>query len=71
MIMLEALTKQVSPRMIPVFMLSRLINLPVVTIDPLFGYDRKKVDMGKRKLEPISGIAVATGLALRDESPDA
>lgn len=51
--------------------LSRLINLPVVTIDPLFGYDRKKVDMGKRKLEPISGIAVATGLALRDESPDA
>ena len=45
--------------------LSKLIKLPVVTIDPLFGYCQEKVYLEAKKLEPISGIAVATGLALR------
>lgn len=45
--------------------LSKLIKLPVVTIDPLFGYVQDVTDLMIDKLEPLSGIAVATGLALR------
>ncbi len=45
--------------------LSKLIKLPVVTIDPLFGYFLNDAAIKGRELEPVSGIAVATGLALR------
>ncbi len=45
--------------------LSRHIKLPVVTLDPLIGHSPKSGELRKDKLEPISGLSVASGLALR------
>ncbi len=45
--------------------LAKLINIPVLTVDPLFGYEHDDRSLDKGRAEPVSGIAVATGLALR------
>jgi len=44
--------------------LTNLINLPVKTIDPFFDFSVNTPSIEIKKLEPVSGIAVATGLAL-------
>ena len=44
--------------------LTNLINLPVKTINPFFGFHVDNPSIHINELEPVSGIAVATGLAL-------
>ncbi len=44
--------------------LTNLLNLPVKTINPFFGFSVDDFPVHSDNLEPVSGIAVATGLAL-------
>ena len=44
--------------------LSELINLPIETINPFFGFSVNDLNIELDEIEPVSGIAVATGLAL-------
>lgn len=45
--------------------LDKLLSLPVATVKPFYGFSVNKDLLPAHELAPVSGIAVATGLALR------
>jgi len=51
--------------------LDKLLSLPVATVKPFYGFSVNKDSISPNELEPVSGIAIATGLALRGLSAHA
>ncbi len=52
-------------------LMDKLLSIPVKTINPFFGFDVSDTAVPLGELEPLAGIAVATGMALRGLSDDA
>lgn len=48
--------------------IDRLISIPVQTINPFFGLSTENKDNLLNDLGPLSGVAVATGLSMREKS---
>ena len=47
--------------------IDRLISIPVQTINPFFGLSTENKPNLLNDLGPLSGVAVATGLSMRDK----